>query len=152
MRLFFLLPVLVVAAACSATPPGEPSPTSMTVASAHQLASVEVVGGLCPAGPCRENITVKPDGSWRREKTGHDDQAGVLGSDDLNDLVESINKSSISAISAPATCAALNSDGRVIVYSLSAGDGFRQTSTCEAGFSETDPAVVALEKLRETLQ
>lgn len=150
MRLVFGLLVLLTAVACSASPERGELPSSQVV-DTRQLASVEVVGGLCPAGACRESIIVKRDGSWLREQTGHDDRTGVLGGDSLDDLIEAISRSSIRAKSALSTCAALNSDGRVIVYSVNTKEGIRETSTCEIGFLENDPAVVALEKLRETL-
>jgi hypothetical protein len=151
MRTLLLLAALVGVAAPSCggddvevTTPPDPSTTvaeTRTEPAADPIFGVRQEGGLCPDGPCLDELTISADGSWVSTDSLGTFDAELAGR--VRDLVAETAPEDITTGTFDGTCPTAY-DGREITYLFLARD--ETISSCEWAIDVSHPLVVAIDE------
>lgn len=110
------------------------------------LASRTAIGGLCPDGPCNEELVVHDDGVWVwvDNSTGRS-RAGLLSRQDLEEVVDAVAETRVDEGSPFDGICPIAYDGMEVTY----GFGEGSVSNCDLEVSTDDPLVAVLDALAD---
>ena len=144
-----------------AAPPATPTATSPVTASPAAptqegdpdalLAALEVRGGMCVDGPCGAALTVSRNGDWALTGDGEPERSGTLSGPRLDELAEAVAATALHEAPAFEGTCPVAYDGQEYVVSWTRDGEPVEAASCTVAFPRSDPLLLALTALRDSL-
>lgn len=110
----------------------------------HVLASRAMTGGLCPDGPCNEELVLHDDGLWRwTDNSTGKSNVGLLSSRELAEVADAVAETRITEGPPFEDICPIAYDGMEVTYGVPEGS----VSNCDLLVDASDPLVEILDDL-----